>query len=77
MDAEKRSDMARYVEYCRTNVSEDLRESLARLDETVVEKCCLRRCGVCRAKSFLVVDGEPRCGESHATLIENLPEESE
>ncbi|WP_101295813.1 DUF1450 domain-containing protein [Halegenticoccus soli] len=61
--------MPRYVEYCRTNVTADARTTLAKLDATVVEKCCLRRCGACNAGPFLIIDGEPRRGESHAALV--------
>ncbi|WP_224337736.1 DUF1450 domain-containing protein [Haloprofundus halobius] len=69
--------MTRYIEYCRTNVEADARASFAALDATVVEKCCLRRCGTCYTDPFLVVDGEPRRGESHAALVAALREESE
>ena len=69
--------MTRYVEYCRTNVDEAARARLDALAATTVEKCCLQRCGTCRAAPFLVVDGEPRRGESHERLATTVEREGE
>lgn len=69
--------MTPYVEYCRTNVDVTARTRLGTLDATVVEKPCLRRCGVCHVDPFLVVDGEPRRSESHEQLVATLADEGE
>lgn len=60
--------MTRCIEYCRTNVDAATRELFVTLDATVVEKPCLRRCGTCYSKPFVLLDGESLCAESHVDL---------
>jgi uncharacterized protein YuzB (UPF0349 family) len=60
------------VEYCIGNVDATARDRLRDLDCRTVEKPCLQRCGRCFEGPLLVVDGEPRSGESHAGLLSDL-----
>lgn len=50
--------MGRIIECCVRNVDEGVSERMRAGEDTVRIRPCLERCGVCRDRPFLVVDGE-------------------
>ncbi|MFB6227204.1 MAG: hypothetical protein ABEH88_01245 [Halobacteriales archaeon] len=64
--------MSDTVEYCIGNVDPDARSELRDLDCQTIEKPCLQRCGRCFEGALLVVDGNPRFGESHTDLLGDI-----
>ena len=67
-------DVSSVVEYCVNNVDAEPSERLTDAPVETRGAPCLERCGTCRTTPFLVVDGDPRVGESHTTLLAELPE---
>ncbi|MFC4986699.1 DUF1450 domain-containing protein [Saliphagus infecundisoli] len=64
-----------FLECCLNNVSSDARVALGESDHDVRETFCLDRCGDCYDRSFLVVDGELRTGNSHMDLLESVDDQ--
>jgi uncharacterized protein YuzB (UPF0349 family) len=64
--------MSDTVEYCIGNVDPSARSQLRDLDCRTIEKPCLQRCGRCFEGPLVVVDGDPRFGESHADLLADI-----
>lgn len=64
------------VEYCVNNVTATTRNRLANADASVEARGlpCLERCGTCRRRAFLAVDGELQTAESHGPLLAGLSE---
>lgn len=50
--------MGRIIECCVRNVDNGVSDRLREGDDAVRIRPCLERCGVCRDRPFLVVDGE-------------------
>ena len=76
---ERAVDARSTIEYCVNNITSGDRGRIdAAADETRGYPC-LERCGTCKRKSFLVVDGQLRRGENHRSLLGLLDggEESE
>ena len=65
------------VETCIANLEPMDRTRLHDAPFDVVVKPCLQRCGTCRERAVLVVDGDARTGESHGSLLKSLTGEFE
>jgi len=63
------------VEYCVNNVDTEARSRLIEADITIHQQHCLRHCGLCHDRPFVVRDGDVVRLESHRTLIESRTEE--
>lgn len=58
------------IEYCLSNVDEEIRCQLNHTEEGTHEYTCLEHCGVCYARPFLVVDGRLREGDDHREILD-------
>lgn len=78
--------MTQTVEYCLGNVDAETRRRLRALGtderhcerstDDLIEKRCLRRCGDCYREPFLVIDGTPVTGATHADILPALTTEN-
>lgn len=57
------------VEFCVNNVDFDTRTALLEADIAFHQQHCLRRCGVCHERPFVVQDGELVELGSHESLL--------
>lgn len=62
------------IECCLNNVSSGARTALNESDHEVRETICLDRCGDCYDRSFMVVEGNLRIGDSHRDILRSIDE---
>ncbi|SIR74756.1 Uncharacterized protein YuzB, UPF0349 family [Haladaptatus litoreus] len=60
------------IEYCLSNIDEEVRCQLNHADVETTEYTCLEHCGICYARPFLLADGRIKEGQNHEEIFNNL-----
>lgn len=63
------------VEYCVNNVTTGTRRKLLESDVSFHQQHCLRRCGICHERPFVICDGVTYSIENHEQLLADVPGE--